>query len=61
MGLVSVVPLPSFPGVFLVAEEEEEGEKSWRRAELGEASCSRSRVAMGDASPGQEGIQWNLR
>ena len=44
---------PSLPGV-LLEEEEEEGEKSWRRAELGdEASCSRRKEAMGEAaSPG---------
>ena len=51
MGLVSV-PLPSFPGVFL-EEVEEEGENSWRRAEPGETSCSRRKVAMGDASPSE--------
>ena len=52
IGLVGVPP--PFPGVLLVEEEEgeEEEEKSWRRAELGEANCSRRKVAMGDASPG---------
>ena len=43
------VPLPpwSLMGVFL----EPPGEKSWRRAELGEAKCSRKKEAIGEGSP----------
>ena len=59
MGLVGVPLAPSFPGDFF-EEEVEEGEKSWRRAELGEASCSRRKEAMGEASPGQGKVYTQL-